>query len=109
LKLSDELLDRFGISVSLDALAAVWGERGEIRRAVRLWGAAYGLRETMGVPQPPDDERVLEPFLRAARSRLDRAAWDAAWEAGRAMRLEEAVAHALEVKAQAAPELPPEP
>jgi ATP/maltotriose-dependent transcriptional regulator MalT len=95
LRLSEESLDHQLVTWSLDALAAVWGQQGYVGRAARLWGAAEVLREASDFSQPPDDKRVLEPFLKAARSRLDEAAFQAAWEEGRAMTEEQAVGYAL--------------
>jgi tetratricopeptide (TPR) repeat protein len=92
-----DLLDKIGVTISLDAVAAISGERGEVRRAALLWGAAGALRDAMGVSQPPDDKEVLEPFVEAARSRLGEAAFQAAWEEGRAMTQEQAVTLAVEV------------
>ena len=91
-----DLLDSIGVTISLDALAAVSGQRGEVGKAVRLWGAAQALRDAMRVSQPPDDKEVLEPFVEAARSSLEAAAFRAAWEEGRAMTQEQAVALALQ-------------
>jgi tetratricopeptide (TPR) repeat protein len=90
-----DLLDRIGVTLDLDALAAVAGERGDTLRAVRLWGAAEALRDAMGVPQPDDEAMVVGPFVEAARSRLDEAAFRNAWEEGRAMTQEQAIALAL--------------
>jgi len=110
LRLSEESLDHQLVTWSLDALAAVWEQRGYVGRAARLWGAAEVLREASDFSQPPDDKRVLEPFLEAARSRLDEAAFQAAWEEGRAMTEEQAVAYALsEDEEQDAPTLVPAP
>src|SRR5215203_2646762 len=95
LRLSVELLDHQVIPWSLDALAAVCGQQGSVGRAARLWGAAEALREASGFSQPPDDKRVLEPFLETARSRLEEAAFQAAWEEGRAMTEEQAIGYAL--------------
>ena len=106
LRLSVESSDHQLVTWSLDALAAVCGQRGYVGRAARLWGAAEALREASGFSQPPDDKRVLEPFLKAARSRLDEAAFQVAWEEGRAMTEEQAVGYALsEVVEQDAPTL----
>ncbi len=110
LRLSEESLDHQVVTWSLDALAAVWGQQGDVGRAARLWGAAEVLREASGFSQPPDDKKVLEPFLEAARSRLDEAAFQAAWEEGRAMTEEQAVRYALsEEEEQDAPALVPVP
>jgi predicted ATPase/DNA-binding SARP family transcriptional activator/DNA-binding CsgD family transcriptional regulator/Tfp pilus assembly protein PilF len=110
LRLSEESLDHQLVTWSLDALAAVWGQQGHVGRAARLWGAAEVLREASDFSQPPDDKRVLEPFLEAARSRLDEAAFQAAWEEGRAMTEEQAIGYALsEEPERDAPTLVPVP
>ena len=95
MRLSVESSDHQLVTWSLDALAAVCGQRGYVGKAARLWGAAEALREASDFSQPPDDKRVLEPFLEAARSRLDEADFQAAWEEGRAMTEEQAVGYAL--------------
>jgi DNA-binding CsgD family transcriptional regulator/tetratricopeptide (TPR) repeat protein len=100
LRLSEESLDHQRVTWSLDALAAVCGQQGYVGRAARLWGAAEALREASGFSQPPDDKRVLEPFLEAARSRLDEADFQAAWEEGRAMTEEQAIEYALSEEAE---------
>jgi ATP/maltotriose-dependent transcriptional regulator MalT len=95
LRLSEELMEHQVITWALDALAAACGQQGYVGRAARLWGAAGALREASGFTQPPEDKRVLEPFLEDARSRLDGAAFQAAWEEGRAMTEEQAIGYAL--------------
>src|SRR5919112_1273582 len=111
LRLSEESLDHQLVTWALDALAAVCAQRGYVGRAARLWGAAEVLREASDFSQPPDDKRVLEPFLEAARSRLHEAAFQAAWEEGRAMTEEQAVGYALseEEKQEEAHTLVPAP
>jgi predicted ATPase/DNA-binding CsgD family transcriptional regulator len=106
LRLSEELMEHQVITWSLDALAAAWGQQGFVGRAARLWGAAEALREASGFIQPPEDKRVLDPFLEAARSRLDEADFQAAWVEGRAMTEEQAIEYALsEEEEQDAPTL----
>jgi non-specific serine/threonine protein kinase len=105
LRLSEELMDHQAITWALDPLAAVCGQQGSVGRAARLWGAAEVLREASGFTQPPEDKRVLEPFLEAARSRLEEAAFQAAWEEGRAMTEEQAIRYALSEEEQNAPTL----
>jgi tetratricopeptide (TPR) repeat protein len=83
------------VAENLEALAEVAGERGEVRRGAQLWGAADALRQTTGAPWVGYELRVHEPYLAAARSRMDEAAWSEAWEEGRAMTLEEAVSYAV--------------
>ena len=103
LRQSEESLDHQVLTWALDALAAVCAQRGYVGKAARLWGAAEALREASGFSQPPDDKRVLEPFLEAACSRLDEATFQAAWEEGRAMTEEQAVEHALSEKEEQEP------
>jgi hypothetical protein len=62
----------------------------------RLFGAAEALREAVGYQQEPRELALREPYLAAARPRLAELAWDAAWEEGRLLGFEEAIAYALE-------------
>jgi serine/threonine-protein kinase PknK len=64
-------------------------------RAARLWGAADALSEATGSPWMSFEKGLHEPYLAAARSGIDEADWRAAWEEGRAMTLEDAIACAL--------------
>ena len=60
--------------------------------AVRLWGAAQTLRETIGAPMPPIDRADYERAVAAARVRLGKEAFAAAWAEGRTMTPEQACA-----------------
>jgi hypothetical protein len=42
------------------------------------------------------EKRLHEPYLAAIRSRSDQTVWTKAWEEGRAMALEDAIAYARE-------------
>ena len=91
LKLGDKLV----AVESLEGLACTAVARAEAERAARLFGAARGLREALGYEQAPRARALREPHLTAARSRMDEAAWEAAFAEGQSMGLEEAVAYAL--------------
>jgi predicted ATPase/DNA-binding SARP family transcriptional activator/DNA-binding CsgD family transcriptional regulator len=91
LVLCRQLGDRIVAVESLEGLACAAEARGEAGRSARLFGAAEALREALGVPQPPAERALREPYLTAARSRRN----DAAWEEGRTMTFEEAVEYAL--------------
>ncbi len=70
------------------------------RGALRLFGAAYGIRDQTGPPRfPLLIERRLENALRAARRRINPRAGQLAFEEGRRMNVEEAMACGLEVAA----------
>jgi hypothetical protein len=74
---SGEAEDKWGIAASFFSLANVLVVQDE---------------------QPPVERALREPYL-AARSRLEEAAWKAAWDEGRAMTFEEAFSYALEGEA----------
>ena len=97
LALCRELGDRLIGSESMEGLACAAAARGEAERSARLFGAA----EALGYQQAPAERALREPYLAAARSMLEEAAWEAAWAEGRAMTFEEAVAYALEEPANA--------
>jgi hypothetical protein len=61
-----------------------------------LFGAAEALREAVDEPLPPAYRAGYERDLAAARLELDEEAFAAAWAAGRAMTIEEAIAEALD-------------
>ena len=91
-----ERAEVLGIDGALDVLASLAASRGEIRRAARIWGGVEGYREARGIPWPPDEREMIEPRIDAARTRLDRAAWEEEWERGRSMTLDQTVYYALE-------------
>jgi predicted ATPase/DNA-binding XRE family transcriptional regulator len=83
----------------VQALAAAAGERGEQQRAARMLGAADAMLETAGTlfrDMATDDHELHQFAVSGAREQLGERAWSAAWEEGRAMTFDEAVAFALE-------------
>ena len=84
------------VAECLEVMAEVAGGLGQDRRAARLWGAAEALREATDNPWVLFESRLHEPYLTAARSRMEEAEWTEAWEEGRAMTLDEAISYALE-------------
>jgi tetratricopeptide (TPR) repeat protein len=82
------------------ALAGVAGlalHKGQLTEAVRLFGAAAGMLESGGFVLPQADELVRRADLSAIHSRLDDAAFDAAFSEGHAAKFEdlEAMADAV--------------
>jgi DNA-binding CsgD family transcriptional regulator len=77
-------------------VVAVGQPLAQLPRAARLWGAAAALRERIGAPLPPVDQREHEQVVERARTQLDAATWAAAWAEGRGLPLEQAIAAALE-------------
>jgi tetratricopeptide (TPR) repeat protein len=81
---------------ALEGLAAVAGAQRQAERAGRLFGAAEILRESFGTPLPPVYRAAHERDVAAARAQLDEATFAAAWDAGRRLIPEQAVAEALD-------------
>jgi DNA-binding CsgD family transcriptional regulator len=96
LRLWRDRRDQGGIAISMEGLAWAASGHGQARRAARLFGAVERLREACGYPLPPSMRNPHEQSVTAVRSRLGPASFRAAWEAGRAMPLDEIMAEALE-------------
>ncbi len=98
LALSRQLGDKLVAAEALDGLACSASAGGQPERVARLFGAAEVLRESVGYRQEPREHALREPYLAVARPRLAESAWDAAWEGGRRLGFEEAIAYALETE-----------
>jgi predicted ATPase/class 3 adenylate cyclase len=86
---------RTAIRNVLESLASVARARGDPNRAARLFGAAETLRETLG--QAPSTEHSRdEAEIATVHSELGEETFAAAWQDGRAMTLEQAIAYAME-------------
>ena len=92
-----EIGHREGISLCLVGLAGAAGGMGQLVRAARLFGAAEGLRVSIGIGEigPPTERLAYEARVASARAQLDQTAFAAAWAAGQALTLEQAIAEAL--------------
>jgi tetratricopeptide (TPR) repeat protein len=84
------------IAASLEALAGLAALQGQPARALRLAGAAAALRERVGWQPWPADQARLTGRLAVAREALSVEGQTAAWAAGQALPVEQAIAGALE-------------
>jgi tetratricopeptide (TPR) repeat protein len=82
-------------TAAIEGLAGVAGAQGQLERAARLFGAAEVLRESTGTPLPPAYRAAYERDVTAIRAQLDDDVFAAAWAAGQALTLEQAIAEAL--------------
>lgn len=82
------------VALLFDALGRVAINRGDHAQAVQLWAVAQRMREAVHIVLGPSEQAQREQYLAGARARLA-GVYDDVWEAGRAMSLEQAVAHAL--------------
>ena len=92
------------VSHALDGLAALAVERGDSERAARLAGAAEELRQVIGFQREPAETRFRDAYLTKLRRTLSEPTLSVAHEAGRKLRLNEAVALALTTEARRTPE-----
>jgi predicted ATPase/class 3 adenylate cyclase len=86
----------YGAQYPLLAMAGTLAVAGRGEQAARLQGAAEALLETLGFPLGPFEQTDIEVAVAPARAALGEEQWAAAFAAGRALTLEEAVAEALE-------------
>ncbi|MBV9602437.1 MAG: tetratricopeptide repeat protein [Chloroflexi bacterium] len=90
-----ELEARWTVHNPLVTLAVIAGAMGKPEQAVRLAAATEAFSQVVDVAPVPLAETMLRETLARARSRLGEATYTAAWAAGRALSLAEAVAEAL--------------
>ncbi len=83
------------IAWCLSGLGSASALGGGAERAARLWGAAERLRQSIGCRPAPAARATYEWAMATARAQLSEEAFAAAWAAGRAMTLEQAIAYAL--------------
>jgi predicted ATPase/class 3 adenylate cyclase len=86
-----------GVAEDLRELASLAAANGRSEAAARLLGAAAALHDTIGVAFRTTASPQLEPDVALARDALGEEAFAAAWEAGRVLRLDEAVSEGLEL------------
>jgi predicted ATPase len=95
LQLCRDLGYQLGIGLALDGLAGVWAAQGDHTRAVRLLGAGSALRGVLGAAMPPAFQASYDGIVAAAHQGMEDEAFAAAWEEGKAMTLDQAIAYAL--------------
>ena len=87
--------DKENVAAALEVTARAIAALGKPCGATRLLGAAEALRESIGAPRPPGEEERHRGVLAEVRAGLGETAFAAAWESGRALALDEAIAEAL--------------
>jgi len=90
-----DLGHRPAIAHELECLAFIARAQAAPERAARLFGAAEALREATGAPMAAHERPEYEREVTALRAEWPAPELEAAWAAGRALTLDEAVAHAL--------------
>jgi len=99
LEIHNQLSTKRDIAYCLEGLARAAAAGGDADHAARLLGAADAQREAIGIPRPefpPFEPVVYSACLELLIFRLGPHAFQAAWEEGRGMGLQQAVQVALE-------------
>jgi DNA-binding NarL/FixJ family response regulator len=81
---------------SIEGIAKVRLGRGEVERAVRLLAAMSQARDVHSLPRLSIEEAAFDRVLATVRQTLPDTRFAAAWAAGQAMSLDEAIADAVE-------------
>jgi predicted ATPase/transcriptional regulator with XRE-family HTH domain/Tfp pilus assembly protein PilF len=81
---------------ALEYLGSTAGAAGQGERAARLLGAAAAVRQTLGTPLPAFERAEMDEAVAVARADLGEPRWEAAFAAGQALALEQAIAEALD-------------
>src|SRR5262249_51519139 len=95
LELARRLGDLNGIAYCLDTFAGLAVVDGDAARAARLFGAADGLRASIGALRPPDQQPLYERWVASTLAQLDTATYAACYESGRGLGLDDAADLAL--------------
>jgi tetratricopeptide (TPR) repeat protein len=91
LRLGQELGLRRGTAQTLQALGSVYLLGGKGERAVRFYAMADAMREVISFPMTPWELAAREKELSIARAQLGEAEFNAAWEEGRKLTLDQAI------------------
>jgi DNA-binding CsgD family transcriptional regulator len=91
-----ELGDKLGLVFSLEVQAITLAELKQYYRATRLWGFAEAWRESIHSLLPPSFHGDYAPYVQATHSALGGDAFEIAWQEGRSLTLEQAVALAMQ-------------
>ena len=80
------------LASGLEGLANVVAAQGACAHAAQLWAVATIVRDAIGVSIPTHERADYERAVSAARAHLGEQAWALAWEEGRTMTAEQALA-----------------
>jgi predicted ATPase len=103
IKVFQELGHKRGIARALECLAVGAAAQSNAEQSLHWAGAAAALRQQLGVPLAPVEQRRLEKALEFARRILGNAAGLTAWMEGWAMPVEQAIQEALNCDANSGP------
>ena len=93
LRVYQQINFKSGMIIAFEILASVAAEQGKAETSVHWLALADSVRQEIGLPRTPGDERLYTNRAFAlTHAALDPAAWAAAWAAGSQLTLEQALA-----------------
>jgi tetratricopeptide (TPR) repeat protein len=96
LRLARAMNNHLEMAIAPATLAGALGALGHPQQAARLFGASERALERLGAFHLPNDKWEIDDMIAAVRAQLDEATFQAAWEEGRELTLEQALAQALD-------------
>jgi DNA-binding CsgD family transcriptional regulator len=90
----------FGIFDTLECLGTLAGDAGSHREAARLFGAAHGVRQRMGVVRLKVYDAAYQASVTPLRDEMGEKDFDSAWAEGAALSTEEAIGYAQRGRGQ---------
>jgi tetratricopeptide (TPR) repeat protein len=106
IKVFQDLGHKRGIARALECLAVSAAAQSKAEQSLHWAGAAAALRQQLGVPPVPAEQRRLEKALEFARRTLGNAVGLTAWMEGWAMPLDQAIQEALNCDEESGRETP---
>ncbi len=95
LAISRELGDQTAIAYLIEDYSGVAAAEAKPQKSLQLAGFAAALRESIGAPLPPSEQKRVDRMVAPAREALSESSVTMAWETGRSMGLEQAIDLAL--------------
>jgi predicted ATPase/DNA-binding SARP family transcriptional activator len=87
--------DRYGLAGAMDVAAGLLTALGNAELATHVFAAAGALRETIGAARDRPAQTAFEIDMMATRNALDHITFEAAWNAGKTMSLDQAITDAI--------------
>jgi predicted ATPase len=89
---------------TIEVLAMVRAESGDVRRSGRLFGAAEAVREQAGLPRPMVDAAQLNRWMSKPMSEVDDSTWRTFVSEGRRLSREEAIGEGVDAVTSTPPD-----
>jgi tetratricopeptide (TPR) repeat protein len=93
---AQELDSKEGVAANLEGMAGVFIAQGDYERALQLLSSAASIRNSIGIPVRPVDQRDLDDWSNTITTSLDPSSYKQSKQTGKKLSMEEAIALAIE-------------